>query len=349
MKLTKENIILLEEIKQTYIRSADNIPGWKTMDKNKLANLYLEYENVEPERSYYFSALMCRYWKNVHRFYKTSTSTRLEIEDFTNWLAESFFIAFKYRRWKDPSNKLYNDPQAPDKVINRCIYSTRMRYYQYYNMDKRRLNFQTDSIERQLGSFGHQANVYSYLGVEDTDKHEDVCKDIINYYLSKKSILQAIIVDLICFSDTFKIKVDNNIFENIDLKDFSNDDKFDDNIIDDIIIDDNNDDNDDDIMIEDFDSEDNNYDEDIVVESNQATSYSYELSTRKLLRILRGITKDEDYVNYFNFTYGESKEEIIKCLSKISDAEKRRQLPRLIKHVIQNISTDGRVKEILCL
>lgn len=195
---------MLEDIRQTYIRYADHVVGWKTMNKNDLINLYLEHENTEPERSYYFSALMCRYWSNVYKFYRTSKSTRLELSDFTSWLAEAFFVAFKYRRWKDPSSRLYTDPQAPDKVVNRCIYSTRMRYYQYYNMNKRRLNFQTDSIERQLETFGNMADVNKYLIAEDVIKEDEKWKQLINHYLSIDNIFIAIILDLICFDDVFR-------------------------------------------------------------------------------------------------------------------------------------------------
>ena len=51
-------------------------------------------------------------------YYATSKGLKLDVDDFAMWL-EAFFVAFKYRRWKDPKNKLYNDPKGPDKVIRR--------------------------------------------------------------------------------------------------------------------------------------------------------------------------------------------------------------------------------------
>lgn len=348
---------MLEEIKQTYIQFANNIPNWKTMNKNDLANLYLENEHKEPERSYYFSALMCRYWKHVYRFYKSSKSTRLQISDFTNWLAESFFVAFKYRRWKDPSSKLYNDPQAPDKVINRCIYSTRMRYYQKYNMDKRKVNYRTDSIERQLDSFGHHADVYDYLGVEDIDKSEEICKDIINYYISKGNILNAIVLDIICFHDSFQTtKYVSRTVSPEDLeyeKTFDTTDSEDSiELAQDLTIEDEEyvekeeEKDEDDLSDSTEESEEYNKYEAIEVPKKQIT-YTHNFSPRKFMRILRNI--DEDYINYFSDIYIVNKGEVVKCVEKIHDLDARRHLTRVYSKVIENISKDRKVKELLCL
>lgn len=327
---------MLDDIKQTYIKYADNIPGWKTMDKSKLANLYLEHEHVEPERSYYFSALMCRYWKNVFKFYKASQGTRLELSDFTSWLAESFFIAFKYRRWKDPKSKLYNDPQAPDKVINRCIYSTRLRYYQYYNMDKRKINFQTDSIDRQLESFGHLASVYKYLGTTDPYVEDDRCKTIINHYLSEKNIFNAIILDLICFSDTFRnIKsVSNAEIENIDDEtDIEMFEEFSEKLDDIDTLDEN-------VDFEEFDEE-----QELEPKILTKITYTQEFSLRKLLIELRKI--DESYINYFCSVYEINRSELKSTLVQIKDLDSRKTLSRVVNKIIKNISKDKKVGDIL--
>lgn len=204
----RNSIQLLNELKQTYVNFANHIKGWRTMNKNELANKYLEYEHTEPERSYYFSALMCRYWNNVYMYNETSQGLQLEPSDFTSWLAEALDTAFKYRKWTEPTNKLYRDPNGPDKVINRCIYSTRMKHYQYSNMDKRRVNYQVDSIERQLSTFGSSATVYDYLQSYDEVDGEIACRDLVKHYLSKDKIVSAIVVDLICFNyeDVFREK-----------------------------------------------------------------------------------------------------------------------------------------------
>lgn len=334
MNTTKEDMRLLEEIRRTYLKFANNIPNWKTMNKNKLANLYLEHEHSEPERSYYFSALMCRYWSNVYKFYRTSKSTKLDISDFTSWLAESFFVAFKYRRWKDPSNKLYNDPQAPDKVINRCIYSTRMRYYQYYNMDKRKLNFQTDSIERQLESFGYRANVYKYMSTVDGSEEDARCKNIITYYLSKENFLLAIILDLICFGDTFReirsaktVEIEDDVEENIEIDEFSTNEDIENSV--------------------DIEEEDLEIEENVKIKTTTKVVHQFELSLRKLLTSLREL--DNDYIIYFLDRYETDMLSLKRTLDKIKDLDSRKKLSKVVNKLISSVAKDRRVKELLCL
>lgn len=349
---------MLEDIKKSYRQSANNISGWQTMDKNLLANLYLKYEHKEPEKSYYFSALMLRYWKNVYKFYKTSRSARLEISDFTSWLAESFFVAFKYRRWTDPNNKLYNDPQGPDKVINRCIYSTRMRYYQYYNMDKRKINYITDSIDRQIETFGQTAEVYKLLSTDDIKEDDDHCLEVINHLISKGLIFNSIVVDLICYGDTFRgiktitrVNAEDNDSDNITTKDEKNDDESQelnsDDIDDedfsdlDIIESDNFENNDDEENIEDFEEE-----KQVEVKMTKKISYRYEFSLRKLMTQLRQL--EDNYVNYFSEAYHVEPSDVIHAIEKIKDLDDRKQLSRFVNKVISSLSKDKKVVDILC-
>lgn len=176
------------------------------MNKNDLANLYLEYENDPIKSSQYFSALVCRYWRNVYKFFGSSRSTRLDLDDFSAWLVESIQIAFRYRSWKDPNDKLFNDPNGPDKVINRCIFSTRNRYYQLYNMDKRSLNYVTYSLDSSLEDMGDcaYANTFDIEDNDNTIKDDINCNLLIQNYLNQGKILEALIIDAICFQDAFK-------------------------------------------------------------------------------------------------------------------------------------------------
>ena len=70
-------------------------------------------------------------------------------------------------------------------------------------MNKRKLNYQVDSIERQLESFGNGATVYDSLYVSDINESEEVCRDIVQHYISD-NLFKALIVDAICFQDSFK-------------------------------------------------------------------------------------------------------------------------------------------------
>ena len=154
----KGNLDMLEDVRQSYLSFAKTIKGWDTMDKNVLANLYIKNENDENLRNSYFSALMCIYWYAIGKYYSESKNS-VDIEDCYEWLIHAMTYALKNRKWTDPTNKLYSDPNGPDKVINRCIASTRQIFYQASNTAKRRVNFQCDSIDRQL----EDLEIYSYF------------------------------------------------------------------------------------------------------------------------------------------------------------------------------------------
>lgn len=195
---------MLEDIRQSYLSYAKNIPNWDTMNKNDLANLYIKYEKNENLRNNYFSALMCRYWHAIGKYYFESRNS-VDIEDCYEWLIHALTYALKNRKWTDPKNKLFNDPAGPDKVINRCIASTRQIFYQASNTAKRRVNFQCDSIDRQLEAFGDSASIMVEV-VDDNQSYlvSDTCKDIVKKYLDEDKIIEALIIDGICFQDSFK-------------------------------------------------------------------------------------------------------------------------------------------------
>ena len=319
---------MLHSAHYPYVKQANHIKNWRKLDRNELANLYLEYENVEPERSYYFSALMCKYWSHVAYYYRTSKGLKLEPDDFAMWLAEAFFVAFKYRRWKDPSHKLYTDPHGPDKVIRQSIYSVRMKHYQQSNMDKRKLNYQVDSIERQITSFGTMAAVMDYMGVYDNSKEADICKDVINYLIDKDDVIGAITVDLICFGDTFmeyQTKSDTEVIDE-DL-DFTTTDTEDEELIDDV------------------------EPEPITVKKLKKIStvvYGEKFSRKKLISTLRRL--DLAYTDYFSSLYDVELSVVRKAVADIKKLDKMpQQLRRVIMRKIELLSTDNTVKELLCL
>lgn len=194
---------MLQDIYNSYLKCAQGLGDFQALSKTELANGYCDAEEAQDEikRNQYYAALMLRYWFKVYSLYRESQSARLEIEDFTSWLAESLQIAFNYRSWRDPKNKLYNDPNGPDKVINRCIFSTRNRYYQHYNKDKRKVNYISDSLERQIDAFGDSATALVSNLVYD---EKSPCDDIVELYIKQNKIIEALIIDMISFQDSLK-------------------------------------------------------------------------------------------------------------------------------------------------
>ena len=90
---------------------------------------------------------MLRYWGNIGKYYTASKASGFTIEECYSWLVEALSYALKMRKWRDPNHPLSKDPNAPDKVINRCIYSRRQYYYYLANCDKRRANYASLSLD----------------------------------------------------------------------------------------------------------------------------------------------------------------------------------------------------------
>ena len=90
---------------------------------------------------------MLRYWGNIGKYYTSSKSSGFTIDECYSWLIEAITYALKMRKWRNPHSPLSKDKNAPDKVINRCIYSRRKYYYYLSNLNKRKANFNSISID----------------------------------------------------------------------------------------------------------------------------------------------------------------------------------------------------------
>ena len=140
----------LIESRRCYQEAASRLGDYKSISKWELAHGFAvaKKNNDRDKMDSYFGALMDRYWHKIHQWIRNSASLHLPPETFVNWLEDSILIAF---RWAlgDPDNPIYDDPNGPDKVINRCCFSTRGREYQYYNKDKRKNSTQAISIYKE--------------------------------------------------------------------------------------------------------------------------------------------------------------------------------------------------------
>lgn len=197
---------MLEEIKKSYEILADFIPGWKTVDKNELVNKYIENENNEYEAESYLSAIVCRYWYNIGKYYNQSRNS-VSVEECYDWLIHAITYSLEKRKWLDPNSALYKDPAGPDKCINRCIDSARRIFYQASNMDKRKINYMSKvSIDQQIEDFDDQND---YI-IDETPtpaaiyQSQNTVEVLVAYNLARKDILAGIIVDLLAYGDCLK-------------------------------------------------------------------------------------------------------------------------------------------------
>lgn len=143
---------MLEDYKKMYEECAGSIVGWKKINKNDLCNLYIENEHNEYKKQSYLSAIICRYWSLIPKYYGISKNV-VTIEDVYEWLVDAIMYALEHRTWKIEGSTIYNDPNGPDKVINRCMKCRRLTYYQAINRQKRKdgqLYLSLDSIQDEI-------------------------------------------------------------------------------------------------------------------------------------------------------------------------------------------------------
>lgn len=190
----------------------------------------------ESLRSSYFAAIMLRYWYKIFQWMQNSSSLHLEPTVYADWLQESLDIAFVYRAWRYPykaivnlrtrkfvdwvydenGNKIPNpyywetDPNAPDKIFNRCIFSARGRAYQFYNHQKRKGGVHKESYDGMLEKLGDSADY-------ENEAYEEMPTDDGVYYLiqdllKKGEVIEALVVDGIGNGDSFKSN-DENVSE----------------------------------------------------------------------------------------------------------------------------------------
>lgn len=178
---------------------ASAVQGWQEKDKNELINECIDHEGDEYLYESYLSAVILRYWGSVWTYYSRSKASGFTPEDCYSWLTEAIMYALKMKKWRNPSSPLFNDPNGPDKVINRCIYSRRLYYYTLSNSFKRKANFNTLSISAEDGDDDH-----NIILKDKEDNSQQLSRDIstISHSLYKgRSWIQSFVLNYLSFHD----------------------------------------------------------------------------------------------------------------------------------------------------
>lgn len=153
----------------------------------------------------YIAGLMLRFWNNVGKMQMKGSGLNLTYDEYVSWLYESIEYACKYRAWLNPAKNV-NAQQA----INQCIETIRRQHYYEFNLDKHRANYNSISIDTPLEGEGN-----STLGdtIADTLEGEDhellesdlAARSIVQSYIARKKLVEAIILDVIAFNDVEKV------------------------------------------------------------------------------------------------------------------------------------------------
>ena len=204
-----EDYIVLDVYKKLHEDSASIVDGWKTMNKNDLINAYIDVENDKKLADAYMSAIILRYWSNIYKYSALSYKSVNDPTIYYDWLVSSIMKAIKNRKWKDPSNKLYNDPNGPDKVVNRCLKSARLGWYQVNNKNNRKINFGLCSVDHLTEELGEAAPFPTYEDVDMSGGGIDV-KNMMRKLLNNGEFVTAFLVNGVVNYDVFDKESDSN-------------------------------------------------------------------------------------------------------------------------------------------
>ena len=192
---------MLTDTKRFLTEQANHIKDWKSLNKNVLCNLYIEKENNQVLSNSYFAAIILKYWNKIYSLYANTYLTASQ-EDAYDWVVEGILYALKNRKWKDPNNKLFTDPNAPDKVINRKIKCLRLNHLISQNRVKRKAQINILSLD----SLEDGDNILGKEFIYDSSR--ELVKNIFN-----SDPISSVIVDLILNDDCFEKDEETNKLE----------------------------------------------------------------------------------------------------------------------------------------
>lgn len=147
---------MLDDYKELCRLAANSAPGWEDLSKNDLCRAYVANKGNEYLQNAYLSAILYRYWSLIGKYYYQSVNCATP-EECYGWLVDSVSCCVNLAAWENPSSSIYNDPNGPDKVINRCMKCARLTYYQFINRKKRRDDFGMLSVDELKELYGNGA------------------------------------------------------------------------------------------------------------------------------------------------------------------------------------------------
>lgn len=171
---------------------------------DELANAYCDAvdTNNKELKDIYISALILRFWFNIDKMYRSNTvAPSLDREDFFWWLYDAIEYACKYRGWRNTEKNL-----NAQQCINKCIETIKLQKYYNLRLDKRKAVNYCVSLEDPVtvGDTSDDAQtVADKLEAEESfdDHSSDDVMMLVQSYINRNKIIEAIIIDSIAFND----------------------------------------------------------------------------------------------------------------------------------------------------
>lgn len=198
---------MLQETKRDLMICARRLSQpYESYSIDELADAYCEAvdTNNATLKDIYISALILRFWYTIDKMYRANkVAPTLEYEDFFEWLYEAIEYACKYRGWKDPTKNL-----NAQQCINKCIDTIKLQKYYNLRLDKNKTVNHCCSMDTPIGSDkdGNSKTVGDMLESEEcVDDHsaDDVVM-LVQSYINRNKIVEAILIDSIAFNDVQK-------------------------------------------------------------------------------------------------------------------------------------------------
>lgn len=199
---------MLDEYKELCRRAATAAPDWETLSKNDLCRAYVTNKGNPVLQNAYLSAILYRYWNLIPKYYYQSSNC-VSPEECYGWLVDSVSCCVNLAAWENPKSSIYNDPNGPDKVINRCMKCARLTYYQFINRKKRRDDFGLLSIDDLKEQYGNGAPE-----PEDLEQEYDISllliKDYVVNEFNKKNYFVSFLIYFILYANVFDVVKNND-------------------------------------------------------------------------------------------------------------------------------------------
>lgn len=189
---------LFEEYQVEYADKDPKVAAWMldTMDSTQDSHL----------RDLCAAGLMCRYWSV---FTKAKVGFEEDYDTKISYGWEAITYALKYKAWQDPVKKV-----NADQAIKQCIHTIFLQHNYNANLDKSRANYNSESLDIEMSDvFGGDSKVTlgdtlvdeDDLASRAQDEATESVRSLIQLYIDKKKLVEAIILDTIAFNETEKV------------------------------------------------------------------------------------------------------------------------------------------------
>lgn len=199
---------MLNETKKDLTEQARKlVKPYEQYSIDELADAYCDAVDSDNStlKDIYISALILRFWSKIDKMYRANTTApSLEHEDFFWWLYEAIEYACKYRGWRDETKNV-----NAQQCINKCIETIQLQKYYNLRLDKRKAANYCISMEDPVYSDGISDDAQTIADIVESDEvvddfSSDDAMALVQSYINRNKIIEAIIIDAIAFNDVQK-------------------------------------------------------------------------------------------------------------------------------------------------